>query len=60
MSVAKAEGYTLHKCSAETIEGMNSMKGGELKNSKMRLALWAGINNISWEAEEKIVTKSKC
>lgn len=42
LSVAKAEGYTLHKCPAETIEGMNSMKGRELKNSRIRLALWTG------------------
>ena len=42
LHVAKAEGYKLQKCPAETIEGKNSMKGGELKNSKIRLALWAG------------------
>lgn len=42
LSVAKAEGYTLHKCPAETIEGMSSMKRRELKNSRIRLALWAG------------------
>lgn len=42
LQVAKAEGYKLQKRPAETIEGKNSMKGGELKNSKIRLALWAG------------------
>lgn len=42
LHVAKAERYKLQKCPAETIESKNSMKGGELKNSKIRLALWAG------------------
>ena len=42
LHVAKAEGYKLQKCPAETIESKNSKKGGELKNSKIRLALWAG------------------
>lgn len=42
LSVAKAEGYMLHKCPAETIEGMSSMKGRERKNSRIILALWAG------------------
>lgn len=42
LHVAKAEELQVAETSCRTIEGKNSMKGGELKNSTIRLALWAG------------------